>query len=206
MKQSMKLAARILENLPVMSSDVMHGRIDNPKASKEFLAALAPSAEKQVTVGTDTTHLRFLESSTIHTTSGIATLAEASDVFTGYLDAGYKKWGTDIAGVDTEATPVDIYEMKKDGTLADIFGSFGFDLRSLCLTQGQVKEFARSHRHLLRQGGGAAMFLFEANGELFVADVYLRGGKLKAFVNRFSYGYVWSACHRYRVVVPQQTV
>lgn len=42
-KQTAKLGARILENLPGnMSDDVMQGWIDNPKGLQEFLAGLVP--------------------------------------------------------------------------------------------------------------------------------------------------------------------
>lgn len=42
-KQVLKLGARILENLPVMSSGVMQGWIDNPMALKKFLSGLVPA-------------------------------------------------------------------------------------------------------------------------------------------------------------------
>jgi len=41
-KQELKLGARILENIPDMSSDVMQGWIENPIALKKFLAGLVP--------------------------------------------------------------------------------------------------------------------------------------------------------------------
>lgn len=42
-RQSGKLIARIAENLPEMSSDVMQGWIDNPKGLQKFLAELCPA-------------------------------------------------------------------------------------------------------------------------------------------------------------------
>lgn len=41
-RQSGKLIARISENLPEMSSDVMQGWIDNPKGLQKFLEGLCP--------------------------------------------------------------------------------------------------------------------------------------------------------------------
>jgi hypothetical protein len=41
-RQSGKLIARIAENLPEMSGDIMQGWIDNPKALQGFLAGLCP--------------------------------------------------------------------------------------------------------------------------------------------------------------------
>jgi hypothetical protein len=165
-------------------------------------------------VGTETTHLRFLQSATVAPTVGTTTLAQASDLFTGHLDSDFKKWGTDVAGTDTEQTSAEIYEMKEDGAYAQLFGSLvgasgsceevALACRPLCWQQGQIKEFARTHRNLLRQDGYATLFLFEVNGEVFVADVRVDGGQLKAFVLRFGYAYVWSAAYRHRLVVPQQ--
>jgi hypothetical protein len=96
--------------------------------------------------------------------------------------------------------------MKQNGTFSQLFGSLSADPRSLCLTQGQIVEFARTHRALLRQDGYATLFLFEVSGELFVAYLSVGGGKLKANVSRFSDDGVWDADYRYRVVVSQQTV
>lgn len=164
--------------------------------------------QKPVTVrpGTDTSHLRFLGSTTIAPTQGGTILAQAKDVFTGYLDSDFNGWCTDIASVDTKETPVDIYEMKENGNYRTLFGSFGVDIRSLCLTQGQIKEFARTHRHLLRQDGYATFFLFAVNGEVFVADVCVDGGELGADVRRFSSDRVWDADGRHCVVVPQLAI
>ncbi|MEK9171661.1 MAG: hypothetical protein AAB782_00275 [Patescibacteria group bacterium] len=41
-RQELKLGGRILENLPVMTSNVMQDWIDNPKALGEFLSGLNP--------------------------------------------------------------------------------------------------------------------------------------------------------------------
>lgn len=157
-------------------------------------------------VGNDTTHLRYLESATIAPTAGVNTLAQAGDVFTGYIDSDFKNWKTDAAGVDTKETTVDIYEMKKDGDYHTLFGSLSTNPRSLCSTQGQIKEFCRTSRHLLRQDGYGTFFLFEVNGELFVALVRVSVGKLEVYARRFDLGHVWRAGNRPRLVVPQQTL
>ena len=44
-RQELKLVARIVENLPVMSQDVMQGWIDSPKGLKKFLTGLNPSVD-----------------------------------------------------------------------------------------------------------------------------------------------------------------
>lgn len=171
------------------------------KSLEEAIKAAVATSE----VGQNTSHLRFLESVTLAPTTGSTTLAEAEDVFTGYLDSDFRNWGTNKFGQDTVETTVDIHEMSKDGNYRTLFGSFGRDLHSLVMTQGQIKEFARTHRHLLRQDGYATFFLFEVKGELFVALVIVSGGGLGVHVHRFGDGHVWIAVSLHRVVVPQLT-
>lgn len=48
--QVAKLIARIAENLPEMSSDIMQGWIDNPRGLQKFLSGLCPTAEASVQV------------------------------------------------------------------------------------------------------------------------------------------------------------
>jgi hypothetical protein len=201
-KQDMKFVARILENLPAMTSIAEQEWIDNPLKLQKFLAGLASTSSK------DTTHLTYLESTTIAPTLGNTTLAEAHDVFPGFLDPDFKRWGTDVTGIDTKESPVDIYEMKKNGDYRTLFGSLGAELNSLCFQQGQIKEFCRTKRHLLRQDGYATFFLFKVGEELFVAHALVGGRKLKAYVDRFVNDDAWyaDAVLRHRLVVPQQTL
>lgn len=151
------------------------------------------------------TYLRHLETVTLAPTKGNVTLAKAKKVFTSWLDSDFKNWGTDVSGEDTSGTKVDVHEMVRDGNYKTLFGSLG-DPRKLCLTQGQIEEFCRSHRDSLRQECYGTFFLFEVKDELFVAHVRVDGGELEAFVRRFAYSYVWRAVNRHRLVVKQQTV
>ncbi len=162
-----------------------------------FLEAIAPTK--------DNDYLHYLESTTIAFAKGAVTLAKANDVFNGWVDSDFKNWSTNVPGEDTEKTAVDVYEMTHDGNYQTLFSSLG-DPHKFCLTQGQIKEFCRSHRDLLRQEGYGTFFLFEVNDELFVAYVDVSAGKLKVYVDRFDYGYVWRADSRHRLVVKQQTV
>ncbi len=177
-----------------------------------LFAALQAAAQ----ASKNTTHFRYLSSITLAPTKGRVTLAQAGDVFTGHLDPDFRNWASDVAGIDTAEAPADTYEIKKDGTYAQLFGSLVGAQGSyeeivaachpLCWQQGQIVEFARSHRALLRQDGYATLFLFKVDGEVFVARVRVHGGKLRAGVDRFSHALVWNADYRSRVVVPQQTV
>ena len=160
-------------------------------------------------------YLNLVDTAILAPTKGSVTIAQSADVFPGFLDPNFEGWDTNVAGVDTAEMSADIYEMKKDGTYAQLFGSLtgaqgSYEeiaaCRPLCWQQGQIVEFARSHRALLRQDGYGTFFLFEVNGELFVANVRVGGGQLQVNVRRFSLTSVWYAASRHRVVVPQQTV
>lgn len=196
-KQELELVARILENLPVMSPDVMQGWIENPKSLKQFLSGL-------VLEETQKPYLRHLETVTLAPTKGTVTLAMAADVFTGWLDGDFKNWSTDVCGEETDAAAVDVYEIARDGNFQTLFGSLG-DPRKLCLTQGQIVEFCRSHRDSLRQEGYGTFFLFEVKDDLFVADVDVDGDGLLSNVDRFDHDYGWGADYRHRLAVKQQT-
>lgn len=130
-------------------------------------------------------------------------LADANDTFV-WIDQDFKNWGADAKGLATKKTPVTVYEMTKDATFAQMFGSLNADVRELCLTPHQIKDFVRKYRKWLRTGGYATFFLFESNNELFVARVrFYSDGELGVHVRRFGRSLVWHAAYRHRVVVPQ---
>ena len=137
-------------------------------------------------------------------TDGKETIANASKVFTWGIDGDFKRWGCDVKAKPTVATKVQVHEMIKDGTFAQIFGGLSDNLDALCLTQAQIIQFVQKHKKWLRTDGWATLFLFKVGDEFFVAcvDVY-SGGTLLVHVRRFSDGRVWLAGHRRRVVSPQ---
>ena len=139
----------------------------------------------------------------LDSTDGKETMAKAGDLFTGYLDSDFKSYGTDVKSGPTEKANVQVHEMIKDGTFAQIFGGLSDDLDALCLSQAQIIQFVKKHRKWLRSDGYATFFLFKVNGEFFVAHVDVYGGGLGARVHGFSYDFVWGAGYRHRVVVPQ---
>jgi hypothetical protein len=149
-------------------------------------------------------YLRHLKTVTLAPTKGDATLAKAKDVFTDWLDSDFKNWGTDFPGEDTAETKVDVHEMARDGTYKTLFESLG-DPRKLRLTQGQIKEFCRSNSDFLAEESYGTFFLFEVKGKLFVADVDVEGGELRAGVNSLGNDSVWGAGYRHLLVVQQQT-
>ena len=136
---------------------------------------------------------------------GTETLADAKDVFPSGIDGDFEKWGTNKAGIATKEQAVDVHELVKDRTFAQMFGSLGTDLDKLCLTQAQIKNFCKQHANWLRQGGYVTLFLFKVGEEFFVAHVYVYSDGLSVDVDRFEHRHVWRAEHLRRMVVPQLT-
>ena len=139
---------------------------------------------------------------TIEATKGKGTIARADKVFT-WIDDDFKNYGTDVRGEPTVATAVQVFEMTKDGTFAQIFGGFGENLDRLCLSQDQIVSFCRDQANWLRTDGYGTFFLFKVKGEYFVAYVRRSVGGLGVYAFRLSFDFVWSAGCRHRVVVPQ---
>jgi len=149
-------------------------------------------------------HLLTPEPLTLTLTDGIAIIAKAGKVFTGYIDSDFVNHGTNVPSEPTDEMKVEVCELIKDGQVAEIFGSLSTDLDSLCLTQPQIIQFVQSHRNWLRTDGYGTFFLFKATAEFFVAVVDVRSdGRLNAYVFHFDYDRVWRAEYRYRIVVPQ---
>jgi len=144
------------------------------------------------------------KSLTIDAVDGSEVLADAKEMFPAGIDSDFKNWGADEPGQPTAEMPVDVYEMKQDATFSQMFGELNFDLRRLCLTQHQIKNFVKKHRSWLRTEGYATFFLFESNGNFFVAVVrFYSDDRLRVGVRQFEGSDVWDAEYRHRVVVPQ---
>ena len=143
----------------------------------------------------------------IGATNGKATIAEAKNAFPGWIDGDFVNYGTNVPGQPTKKTRVEVLEMIKDGTLAQIYDGFGQGLESLCLTQSQIIRFVKDHAKWLRTDGYGTFFLFKKKvnnkEEFFVADVRRDAGGLGVFVDCLSYDVVWHAEDQHRFVVPQ---
>ena len=140
----------------------------------------------------------------LEATDGTATIAKAEDVFTWGIDGDFRKWGLDVKAKPTKATKVQVREMIKNGTFAQVFNGLSDNLDSLCLTQSQIIQFVVKHKKWLRTDGYGTFFLFKVGKEFFVARVSLDSGE-RPYVNasRFSGDYVWGADYPHRFVVPQ---
>lgn len=142
----------------------------------------------------------------IETCDGTQTVAAAKETFKSGIDGDFKRWGTNKPGVSTERTVVEVHEMVKDATFAQMFGSVGTDLDKLCLTQHQIKLFCEVHKEWLRKDGYATFLLFKVEDQFFVAGVGVDSDGLGIHVYGFEHGRVWRAEVRHRMVVPQLAV
>jgi len=134
---------------------------------------------------------------------GNQTIYNSKGVFTS-IDSDFKNYGANTTGSATKETNVDVYEMVKDATFAQMFGSLGNDLDKLCLTQHQILNFISKHKNWLRSDGYATFFLFKSGENFFVANVYFDDdGSLGVDVFRFELDHVWDTKYRHRVVLPQ---
>jgi len=141
---------------------------------------------------------------TVDAVDGTEILADAKDMFLAGIDSDFINWGADEPGRFTAETPVDVYEMTQDATFSQMFEDLSSDVRRLCLTQHQIKNFVKKNRSWLRTEGYATFFLFESKGHFFVADVYFNSNdELIVDVLRFEVSSVWSAEYRPRLVVPK---
>lgn len=163
-------------------------------------------AEKPMVLQTE--YLRQLfagETISVGATNGTMTIARAHDVFVSGIDSDFVAWGLDVSGQRTKATKAIVYEITKDGTFAEIFGSLERSLDSLCWTQSQIVDFVEAWDRL-REDGRTTFFLFKVGNKFFVAHVNVPSrGSLYVDVYRFSYGRVWSAVCHHRFAVPQLT-
>lgn len=145
------------------------------------------------------------ESIIIDACDGTQILGTDKKTFKSGIYNHFKDWGINKPGIATKEQAVDVHELVKDGTFAQMFGSLGTDLGKLCLTQHQIKTFCEVHKEgWLRKGGYVTYFLLRVDEQFFVVGVYERSVVLDAYVRGFGLGGVWFAGNGYRVVVPRQ--
>jgi hypothetical protein len=131
--------------------------------------------------------------------AGIQTIAGERILFDGYFDPDFEDWGTNVSSVSTSETDVEVYELAKDATLAQMFSN----PKQMCLTQSQIIDFVRTHRVWLPSKGGEVFFLFRASGNLLIAGISLRTrGRTSAHLYRFEDNHVWCSKYGRRIVLP----
>lgn len=157
-------------------------------------------------LGKNTTHLQLLERSLIGPTNGKSPIGKADDIFVRHrIDTRFNQLKKGLI-VATPETDVGIYKVTKAGDAETLFSSFGVDVRTLCFTESQIVEFVRYNRHSLLEKRRDILFLFEAEKELFIANVFVTatssfGVTMIRFDSDIRFDEVF-----YRLVVPQQTV
>lgn len=127
-----------------------------------------------------------------------------------WTDFDFENYGLNHEEKPTKETEVRIVDLEKDGTFMQIFERIGekdfgdaqeIDLDKYVLTQSQIIEFSKT---LKKNDKYDYFFLMKKDCDFFVADVgFDDGGQLGVGVRRLSYGSVWSAGDRRRLVVPQ---
>ncbi len=146
----------------------------------------------------------IVEGLTIAAADGKETTLNAKDVFPGGMYGRPVDWDAAEAGGPTGEIKATVCKMReKDAMFKQMFDSLNTDTKRLCLTPRQIKKFVKEHRQHLCADSFATLFLFEDEGEFFVAFVCVRGGRFRVHVYGFESVYVWRAVHRHRVVVPQ---
>ena len=195
-----------------MTSDEMQWVIDNPQKVKSCLLSMmrpVPEAAQPLTFGKHLQLVTGAESLLIPAGNDERCIAERKDLFPGWIDPDFMNWKLDLKQVPTEATPVQVLEMVKDGKFADIYAIPNRSFESLCFTQTQIALFVATHKKWLRAGGYGTFFLFkkevEGKDKFFVARVLFDGsGRLDVYVFSVSDVSVWDAKYLHRFVIPQQ--
>ncbi len=143
--------------------------------------------------------MNHLKTITLKATKGTQTIANAKDVFTGYIDSDFVNWKLDQKEKPTKAMKLAVCEMTENGTYKQIFT----DPEKMWVTQDQVIEFVKSHKEDLQQSW-YTFFLIKRDSDFFVVGVslysVLRPG---VHVRGFADACVWRAEYRRRFVLPQ---
>ncbi|MCA9328441.1 hypothetical protein KC959_01605 [Candidatus Saccharibacteria bacterium] len=183
-KQEMKFWARMFENTPNMSPEVMQGWIDNPKALKKLLSGLVP-AETRLTSLTSL----GVASNTVNphdffqTREGLWT----SNNFNDYILSGLSKKKVSVnemvvgyADLAQSANDAEIGSELPEGYVFEDVDTFLAHLATLIEGQWGGKEGT------LLNNGYANIFYVKVNGEVFAVSV------------DWSADYRWWGCSAYR--------
>jgi hypothetical protein len=139
---------------------------------------------------------------TIPATVGKRTIAQAENLFTGYIDPDFKNWGLDVPSGARLETSVESLELAKDGTLGNYFTFLG-DLNNRVMTDDQIIWVVENRPDLLVADGAGNFFLMKKADEFFVAYLYWQAGGLEIILHRLSNDDVWFAGICNRIITPQ---
>ncbi len=136
----------------------------------------------------------------------------AKEIFNGYFDPDFEKWGIIFNGVAPEAD-VFVEELIKKGQFSDFLGSAATELEKRRICGSQLLAICENHLDKLRGEGYANFFVLTKGDEpvaenlsnAFVAGVYVDDdGELDAHLSQFSYGLVWRGDYGPRAFFRQQ--
>ncbi|MEK7453251.1 MAG: hypothetical protein AAB614_03385 [Patescibacteria group bacterium] len=143
---------------------------------------------------------------------GKETLAKADDVF-GVIDQNFKNLDIDNKAEDaTDATKkvsVQIYEVAKETTPAEMFGFLGGNLERLCMTQHQIKLFCRDNFNTLhfntfdKDERISNFFLFQNGEYFFIPSVSRHYSGLSIVLHKFRNSFAMAILPPSRLVVPE---
>lgn len=86
-----------------------------------------------------------------------------------WVSPDFRKYGCNVPGFPTEAGNVQVYELIKQGTLEQIYGSMGRTLDEMCLSQEQIFQYNQTYRNL-HAPQTYSRFLFKVGNEFFIAQ------------------------------------
>lgn len=124
-------------------------------------------------------------------------IADAKDIFPGWIDSDFKNYGLNTDGSRNESY-VEVHDLVENGTFKEIFESFGRNLEDMVVSQGQVIKFAKT---IKKDDPCIYFFLLKSGDTFFVAFVRRNDGKLSAYVYHFGRDGVWRAEYRRRFVL-----
>ncbi|MFH1454769.1 MAG: hypothetical protein ABIF22_00350 [bacterium] len=101
-----------------------------------------------------------------------------------FVSASY---GFNVPDKPTEKTEVEVLEIIKNGTLRDIFKSFGKNINRLCLTQSQIKQFSEKYVEWFLDNKGT-FFLLKGKNQIFI--LYVRRNFGMMYIDMCDYGIV----------------
>lgn len=151
-----------------------------------------------------TTHLQYLCYLVVPSTVSDGVEVKANKVFGAHASTNLRELGEGATDFTAEKVVVDVLAMEQDGHFQEVFGSLTKDPCLLCLSPGQIEVFCHDNLDILRRQGGSTFFLFDKEGILSVAVVTCYKSSLLIRRRRFSFGHIWRAICRHRLVVKQQ--
>ena len=141
----------------------------------------------------------------VEASNGKAIVIKAERTFKSYIEPKFTSFKLNEKSMATPETLLNVYEMVNPGTFAKMFTELNSDLDKLVMTQAQVICFCEKYSIWLSLKEHPTFFLIEANGEYFVACVYVYQTGLRVYVLNYEYDHCWfcSDDYHFRAIVPQ---